>query len=153
MLGSRYQIRKYVKYLLLKHGVGLEEVEVHPCRKGFRYGNSQLEETKICVVVPTYRGGVMYVIGGMAPILVGRPVLEKLQIAGGETQLGAVHGGLREQDGKRLVAGIYVPGKVNGMSVTKGFTPTQWVMGRSPNQVQSLTGDLFSPSRACRGSD
>ena len=32
------------------------------------------------------------------------------------------------------------------MSMTRGFTPTQWVIGRSPNQVQSLTGDLFTPT-------
>ena len=41
---------------------------------------------------------------------------------------------------------IYVSGQVKGMSMTKGFTPTQCVMGRSPNQGQSLTGDLFSPT-------
>ena len=45
-----------------------------------------------------------------------------------------------------LQASIYVPGQVNAMSMTRGFTPTQWVIGRSPNQVQSVTGDLFTPT-------
>ena len=44
-----------------------------------------------------------------------------------------------------LQASIFVPGQVSAMSMTRGFTPTQWVIGRSPNQVQSLT-DLFTPT-------
>ena len=55
LLGSRHQVKKYIKYLVEK-GVDMAEVEVYPCTKGFRCGNSQLEETKTCVVVPTYMG-------------------------------------------------------------------------------------------------
>ena len=82
---DRDQVKKYIKYLAEK-GVDMAEVEVYPCAKGFRYGNSQMEETKTCVAVPTYMGGkkrkmLVYVIGGTAPILVGRPVLEKMGIA------------------------------------------------------------------------
>lgn len=53
LLGSWHQIRKYVKYLL-EQGVNMDEIKVHPCQKGFRYGNSQLKKTKLCVVLPTY---------------------------------------------------------------------------------------------------
>ncbi|CAJ1358550.1 unnamed protein product [Effrenium voratum] len=85
MTMPRHQVKKYIKYLVEK-GVDMAEVEVYPCTKGFRYGNSQMEATKTCVVVPTYMGGkkrkmLVYVIGGTAPTLVGRPVLEKMGIA------------------------------------------------------------------------
>ena len=42
-------------------------------------------------------------------------------------------------------AAIYVPGQVNNMSFTKGFTPTQWVMGKTPGTQTSLTAEIFNP--------
>ena len=44
-----------------------------------------------------------------------------------------------------LQAAIYVPSQVNNLSFVKGFTPAQWVTGRSTQDVQSLSGDLFVP--------
>ncbi|CAE7220782.1 spa [Symbiodinium microadriaticum] len=55
-----------------------------------------------------------------------------------------------DEKGERTVktlaeAAIYVPGQVNNLSFVKGFTPHQWVMGRSPMQATSLTADFFNP--------
>ena len=40
---------------------------------------------------------------------------------------------------------IYVPHQVNNMSFVNGFTPSQWVFGKTPMSVQSLTAELFNP--------
>ena len=42
-------------------------------------------------------------------------------------------------------AAIYVPPRINHMSFVKGFTPTQWVLGRAPAQELSLTAELYNP--------
>ena len=42
-------------------------------------------------------------------------------------------------------AAIYVPPKINGMSFTRGFTPTQWVLGKTPQQDLSLMSELYNP--------
>ena len=42
-------------------------------------------------------------------------------------------------------AAIYVPPKINGMSFTRGFTPTQWVLGKTPQQDLSLMSELCNP--------
>ena len=42
-------------------------------------------------------------------------------------------------------AAIYVPPKINGMSFTRGFTPTQWVLGKTPRQDLSLMSELYNP--------
>ena len=42
-------------------------------------------------------------------------------------------------------AAVYVPGQINNMSFVRGFTPNQWVMGRSPLSTTSLSGDFFNP--------
>ena len=42
-------------------------------------------------------------------------------------------------------AAIYVPPKLNGMSFTTGFTPTQWVLGKTPQQDLSLMSELYNP--------
>lgn len=42
-------------------------------------------------------------------------------------------------------AAIYVPPRINQMSFVKGFTPTQWVLGRAPAQELSLTAELYNP--------
>ena len=56
-----------------------------------------------------------------------------------------------EDSGKKnhsglLQACVYVPSQINSMSMVRGFTPQQWVMGKNPSQVQSLTGEIFSPT-------
>ena len=42
-------------------------------------------------------------------------------------------------------AAIYVPPKINMMSFTRGFTPTQWVLGKTPMQELSLSSELYNP--------
>lgn len=85
VLGSRSRIYEYIK-CLEKKGVNVDEdVEVFRCAKGFRYGNSQREVSKHCCLLPVFIGGkkikvMCYLIEGEAPILVGRPMLEKLDL-------------------------------------------------------------------------
>ena len=85
VLGSRSRIYEYIK-CLEKKGVNVDEdVEVFRCAKGFRYGNSQREVSKHCCLLPVFVGGkkikvLCYLIEGGAPILVGRPMLEKLDL-------------------------------------------------------------------------
>ena len=86
VLGSKRQLRRYLK-CLMEYGVDVyKEVDVYYCSKGFRFGNSQREVTEVCCLMPIYVGGVKrkilcYVIDGTAPILFGRPVMEKLGMA------------------------------------------------------------------------
>lgn len=86
VLGSKRQLRRYLK-CLMEHGVDInKEVNVYYCSKGFRFGNSQRETTEVCCLMPIYVGGVKrkilcYVIDGTAPILFGRPVMERLGMA------------------------------------------------------------------------
>ena len=42
-------------------------------------------------------------------------------------------------------AAIYVPPKINVMSFTLGFTPTQWVLGKTPVQELSLAAEFYNP--------
>ena len=39
----------------------------------------------------------------------------------------------------------YCPGQINNLSFTRGYTPAQWVLGRSPEDTMSLTARFFSP--------
>ena len=53
------------------------------CEKGFKYGNSMKETTNKCIVLPVFLSNsridvLTYIIQGTAPILVGRPMLERL---------------------------------------------------------------------------
>ena len=82
VLGSRHHIRKYLRFLL-EQGFDLQWIDVFRCKKGFRYGNSEREITHLCVLLPVHIGGrkikvLCYVNQGTAPILFGRPILEKL---------------------------------------------------------------------------
>ncbi|CAJ1369328.1 unnamed protein product, partial [Effrenium voratum] len=52
----------------------------------------------------------------------------------------------KKNDSGLLQACVYVASQINSMSMVRGFTPQQWVMGNNPNQVQSLTGEIFSPT-------
>jgi hypothetical protein len=40
---------------------------------------------------------------------------------------------------------IYVPHQINNMSMVQGFSPAQWVFGRTPASTHSLTAELFNP--------
>ena len=53
----------------------------------------------------------------------------------------------RGQRSKKMLAeaAIYCPGQINSLSYTKGFTPAQWVLGKAPYDVLSLTADVFNP--------
>ncbi|CAJ1339244.1 unnamed protein product, partial [Effrenium voratum] len=42
-------------------------------------------------------------------------------------------------------AAIYVPQQINSLSIHKGYTPTQWVMGKSTQIQISLSGKVFNP--------
>ena len=82
VLGSMKQIKKYLTYLM-ENGYGIHDITVFECTKGFKYGNSQREVTNRCLMLPMFLGGrrvdvLTYVIQGAAPILIGRPLLEKL---------------------------------------------------------------------------
>ena len=82
VLGSARQIRRYLAYLMEK-GFDIHSIPVFACEKGFKYGNSQREITTRCMMLPMFVGGrridvLTYVIKGEAPILIGRPLLEKL---------------------------------------------------------------------------
>ena len=44
-----------------------------------------------------------------------------------------------------LEAAIYCPGQINNLNYTNGYTPAQWVLGRSSADAHSLTADLFNP--------
>ena len=41
-------------------------------------------------------------------------------------------------------AAIYVPQQINSLSIHKGYTPTQWVMGKS-TQTQIFVSEVFNP--------
>ena len=67
----------------MENGYGIHESPVFECEKGFKYGNRMKEVTSRCILLPMFLGGrridvLTYVIQGAAPILVGRPLLEKL---------------------------------------------------------------------------
>ena len=81
-LASFHQIRRYLRFLLEK-GYDMTDIEVYRCKKGFRYGNSEREVSNLCVMLPTFVGHrrrhiLCYLVKGQCPILVGRPMLEKL---------------------------------------------------------------------------
>ncbi len=40
---------------------------------------------------------------------------------------------------------IYVPPRINQLSWTRGFSPYQWVIGKTPQQDLSLTSELYNP--------
>lgn len=82
VLGSRRAVRRYLRYLLEK-GYDIHSIELFQCKKTFTYGNSQRETTDRCLLLPTFFGEqridvLTYIIGGEAPLLFGRPLLEEL---------------------------------------------------------------------------
>ena len=40
---------------------------------------------------------------------------------------------------------IHVPPRINQLSWTRGFSPYQWVIGKTPQQEMSLTSELYNP--------
>ena len=92
VLGSRYSIKKYMRYLL-KNGFDMAEIEIFACRKGFRYGNSSTGTSTRCILLPMVIGGkklkvLTYIIDGTAPILFGRPALKQLWALPSTTRTG-----------------------------------------------------------------
>jgi len=58
VLGSKRQLKRYLK-CLLEHGVDInKQVDAHYSSKGFRFGNRQKETTEACCLMPIYVGGV-----------------------------------------------------------------------------------------------
>ena len=81
-LGSFVQIRKYLRYLV-DLGYDITTVQIYRCKKGFKYGNSEKEIATTCLMLPIFAGHrrrhvLCYAVGGSCPILIGRPLLEKL---------------------------------------------------------------------------
>ena len=44
-------------------------------------------------------------------------------------------------------AAIYVPHGINQTEMVKGFTPQQWVLGKSMTHVHGLTSEIFNPGQ------
>ena len=44
-------------------------------------------------------------------------------------------------------AAIYVPHTINQMSMVRGFTPQQWVLGKTMTNVHGLTSEIFNPGQ------
>ena len=44
-------------------------------------------------------------------------------------------------------AAIYVPHAVNQLSIHKGFSPQQWVLGKQMTYAHGLSGEIFNPSQ------
>ena len=82
VLGSITYVQRYLRYLMV-NGYDMGNLEVYRCRKGFRYGNSETEMTDLCILLPVVLGNrkmkvLAYITKGKCPILMGRPLLERL---------------------------------------------------------------------------
>ena len=44
-------------------------------------------------------------------------------------------------------AAIYVPHAINQTAMVRGFTPQQWVLGKSMTHVHGLTSEIFNPGQ------
>ena len=44
-------------------------------------------------------------------------------------------------------AALYVPHSINQLSFHRGFTPQQWVLGKSMTYVHGLSGEFFNPAQ------
>ena len=44
-------------------------------------------------------------------------------------------------------AALYVPHSINQLSFHRGFTPQQWVLGKSMTYVHGLSGEIFNPAQ------
>lgn len=44
-------------------------------------------------------------------------------------------------------AALYVPHAINQLSFHKGFSPQQWVLGKSMSYVHGLCGEVFTPTQ------
>ena len=86
VLGSQRSIRRYLRHLL-EIGYDLTTIEVFHCtNKGLRYGNSETESSNLCLLLPVVMGGkwrkiLTFVIQGTAPLLFGRPLLQRLGLS------------------------------------------------------------------------
>ena len=81
VLVSRMQIKKYLRSLLMI------DFDVHQINtKGFKFGNGNRDKTSLCVLLPTWFQGIrrdipVYVITGKVSFLLGRPLMEKLNVS------------------------------------------------------------------------
>ena len=85
VIASKFQLRKYVNFLKAV-GFKVDAIPVWRCSKGFRFGNGNMNTTQWCTLLPTFFGGVRrdflaYVIEGEAPILLGRPLMEAMDLS------------------------------------------------------------------------
>ena len=85
VLGSVKQLRYYLRFLVEK-GFDIHGIRVCKYIKTFSYGNSQIETTERCLILPLFIGGqridvLTYIIRREIPILMGKPILEELGLA------------------------------------------------------------------------
>ena len=85
VLVSKMHLKKYLKALLML-GYDIHSIKAWTCTKGFRFGNGNKDRKSLCVLLPTWFQGLrrdilVYVINGKVPFLLGRPLMEQLQVA------------------------------------------------------------------------
>ena len=76
-------LKRYLKVFLMK-GLNLENTPVSRCTKGLRFGNGNLNTTKLCALIPTYFRACAEMrscTSWTVQRLLGRPVLEAFHIA------------------------------------------------------------------------
>eukprot|EP00435_Cladocopium_sp_Y103_P052178 s105_g16.t1 len=81
-LGSYAQIRRYLFYLA-DLDYPMDTIEVFRCKNSFKYCNSEKEIATNCLLLPIFAGHrrrhvLCLTVGGTCPILIGRPLLERL---------------------------------------------------------------------------
>eukprot|EP00913_Durusdinium_trenchii_P027454 g25749.t1 len=82
LMGTEYLLR-YIRWLVSK-GFDLSQLECKQCDKFFRFGGDAEGHARWMISIPVLLEGVpgriqAYVIFGATPMLLGRPILEKLQ--------------------------------------------------------------------------
>ena len=83
LIGSEYALR-YLRWLQ-HNGYPMEELAFKKCDKGFKFGGDASGHARWMVELPVYISGIpgrlqAYVIFGSTPMLLGRPILEKLDV-------------------------------------------------------------------------
>ena len=83
LIGSEYALR-YLKYLEV-NGYPMHKIAFKKCNKGFKFGGDASGVARWMVELPVFISGIAgrlqaYVIFGATPMLLGRPILEKLNV-------------------------------------------------------------------------
>ena len=83
LIGSEYALR-YLKWLEV-NGYPMEQISFKRCEKGFKFGGDASGVARWMVELPVHISGMAgrlqaYVIFGATPMLLGRPILEKLNV-------------------------------------------------------------------------